>query len=413
MRTWAISAARRSHASGCALVFPACVLNYMGQGALILGDPKGATGNPFFQLAPGWAQLPMVFLAAAATVIASQAVISGAFSVTQQAARLGLPPPAADRAHLGADDRPDLRAVDQLGAPRRRAHTRRLLPDVQRARLRLRRGRDRHDHDHDAALLLPRPLALAQAALARRCPAAAALVSFDLLFLAANRTKILHGAWLPLVIALAVFTVLTTWQKGRGLVTKQRGHDEGQLRAFIEQLHELEPPLPRVPGTAVFLNRGKATAPLALRGNVEHNHVLHENVLILSVETRPRPHVPDNQRLAIDDLGYADDGITHVTARFGYMDKPDVPGLLPLIRAAGVDCGLDDGERLVLPLDDRAAPRRHARHEPVAEEPLPRDLPAHRRCRRVLPAPARAHGDHGLADRVLATLSNNLRAHVS
>ena len=174
-------------------------------------------------------------------------------------------------------------------------------------------------------------------------PAGAALVSFDLLFLAANAIKLLHGAWLPIVIAVAVFTILTTWAKGRELVTKQRRRDEGKLQAFIEELHALNPPLPRVPGTAVFLNRGKATAPLALRANVEHNHVLHENVLIVSIETRPRPHVPDKQLLAIDELGYTDDGITHVTSRFGYMDKPDVPGLLPLIRAAGIDCGLDEG----------------------------------------------------------------------
>ena len=104
----------------------------------------------------------------------------------------------------------------------------------------------------------------------------------------------------------------------------------------------MKPPLHRVPGTAVFLNRGKATAPLALRANVEHNEILHEDVLILSIETMPAPHVPEAERLQIDDLGYPDDGITHVTARFGYMDQTNVPGLLPLIRDAGPESPLPD-----------------------------------------------------------------------
>jgi KUP system potassium uptake protein len=105
----------------------------------------------------------------------------------------------------------------------------------------------------------------------------------------------------------------------------------------------MKPPLPRVPGTAVFLNRGKATAPLALRANVEHNHVLHRHTLILAVETMPMPHVPPAERITVDDLGYTDDQIFHVTARFGYMDRTDIPGLLPLIRATGAEgLGHDD-----------------------------------------------------------------------
>jgi KUP system potassium uptake protein len=105
----------------------------------------------------------------------------------------------------------------------------------------------------------------------------------------------------------------------------------------------MKPPLPRVPGTAIFLNRGKTTAPLALRANVEHNEILHQQVIILSVETRPVPHVPEAERLQIDDLGFRDDGIIHVTARFGYMDKTHIPGLLPLIRDAGVEGSSTDG----------------------------------------------------------------------
>jgi KUP system potassium uptake protein len=173
-------------------------------------------------------------------------------------------------------------------------------------------------------------------------PGAAILLAVDLLFFAANLTKLLSGAWLPLLIAIIAFTVLTTWQRGRELVTRQREHDEGSLREFVDRLHATKPPLPRVPGTAVFLNRGKDTAPLALRANVEHNQVLHEHVLILAIETMPVPHVPATGRITADDLGYKDDRIIHVTARFGYMDQTNVPGLLPLIREADIESPLDD-----------------------------------------------------------------------
>ena len=125
---------------------------------------------------------------------------------------------------------------------------------------------------------------------------------------------------------------------------RKRQRDEGPLQAFIDRLHDMRPPIQRVPGTAVFLNRGKATAPLALRANVEHNHVLHEYVLILSIETRPAPHIVAAERLTVDPLGHRDDRVTHVTVRYGYMDQIDVPALLPLIRKADVESPLNEGE---------------------------------------------------------------------
>jgi KUP system potassium uptake protein len=173
---------------------------------------------------------------------------------------------------------------------------------------------------------------------------AGGLLAVDLLFLAANLTKLVHGAWLPLLIAVVAFTVLTTWQRGRVLVTRQRERNEGSLRAFVDNLHERQPPLQRVPGTAVFLNRGKLTAPLAMRANVEHNHILHEHVVILSIETAPVPHIPVAERLVIDDLGYEDDGITHVGARFGYMDEPDVPEVMQLVREADIESPRSEDE---------------------------------------------------------------------
>jgi KUP system potassium uptake protein len=138
-----------------------------------------------------------------------------------------------------------------------------------------------------------------------------------------------------------VFTILTTWQRGRVLVTERRIREEGSLRSFVKELHGQRPPLQRVEGTAVFLNRGKTTTPLAMRANVEHNHILHEHVVILTLETLPVPHVPGEQRVAVDDLGFSDDGISHVAARFGYKDASNVPAVLPLAVAAGLECPLE------------------------------------------------------------------------
>jgi KUP system potassium uptake protein len=164
----------------------------------------------------------------------------------------------------------------------------------------------------------------------------------DLSFLAANLTKLLHGAWLPLLIGAIAYTVLMTWHRGRKLVTREREREEGPLRHFVDELHEMGPDkLVRVPGTAVFLNRDKTTAPLAMRATVEHNRSLHEHVVILSIETLPIPHLPDSKHLVVDDLGYADDGITHVEARFGFMDEADVPAVLRLIEERGIETPID------------------------------------------------------------------------
>jgi KUP system potassium uptake protein len=322
------------------LVFPACVLSYLGQGALILGDP-GTITSPFFLLAPGWARLPMVFLAAVATVIASQAVITGAFSVAHQAARLGYLPRL--RIAYTSEEQMGQIYVPWINWLLLVAVLTLVVTFKSSAALAFAFGMAVTGTITITTLLYfyvvryqwRRPLWIV-------APGAAILLTVDLLFFAANLTKLLSGAWLPLLIAITAFTVLTTWQRGRELVTRQREHDEGSLRKFVDQLHATKPPLPRVPGTAVFLNRGKDTAPLALRANVEHNHVLHEHVLILAVETMPVPHVPAAERITADDLGYKDDRIIHVTARFGYMDQTNVPGLLPLIREADIESPLDD-----------------------------------------------------------------------
>jgi KUP system potassium uptake protein len=324
------------------LVFPACILNYMGQGALILGNPSN-TSSPFFLLAPGWARLPMVFLAAIATVIASQAVITGAYSVAQQAARLGYLPRL--RIKYTSEE-----VVGQIYIP---FINWLLLVAVLTLVLTFRSSAAlayAYGTAVTGTITCTTLLFFYYARHQWRWPlwivlaGGGFLLAIDLLFFASNLTKLTHGAWLPLLIGIITFTILITWQRGRELVTKQRIHDEGPLPAFIEQLHAMKPPLPRVPGTAVFLNRGKDTAPLALRANVEHNHVLHKHVLILTVETKPAPHVPAAERITVDDLGYKDDRITHVAARFGYMDPQNIPALLPLIREADIERPLENEE---------------------------------------------------------------------
>ena len=322
------------------VVFPACILNYLGQGALILGHPA-TISNPFFLLAPGWARLPMVFLATVATVIASQAVITGAFSVAHQAARLGYLPRL--RIQYTSEQ-----IMGQIYIPWINWL---LLVSVLALVLAFRSSAAlayAYGTAVTGTITITTLLFFYYARHQWRTPlwivlaGGGALIAIDLLFLAANLTKLVHGAWLPLLIGITAFTILTTWQRGRELVTLQRVREEGPLPAFIDRLHAMKPPLHRVPGTAIFLNRGKATAPLALRANVEHNEILHEHVLILSIETTPAPHVPAEERLQIDDLGYKDDRIIHVTARFGYMDQTNVPGLVPLIRGAPIESPLHD-----------------------------------------------------------------------
>jgi KUP system potassium uptake protein len=321
------------------LVFPACILSYMGQGALILGDPDNVS-SPFFLLVPDWGRLPMVLLATAATVIASQAVITGAYSVASQAAQLGYLP-RLRIAHTSEE------TIGQIYVPWINWL---LMVSVLTLVFAF---------QSSTALAYAFGMAVTGtitittllffyvvrhqwgAPLWLVLVGGGALLLVDLLFLAANLTKLVHGAWLPLLIGITAFTIMTTWQRGRELVTRQREREEGSLRAFVDELHELEPPLPRIPGTAVFLNRGKETAPLAMRANVKHNRVLHEHVVIMSIETQPVPRVPVVDRLLIDDLGYSNDGITHVAAQFGYMDEPNIPGVLRLLETAEIERPVD------------------------------------------------------------------------
>ncbi|MFF3910253.1 potassium transporter Kup [Streptomyces sp. NPDC001848] len=321
------------------LVFPACILSYLGQGALILADSKNIR-SPFFLLVPEWGRLPMVLLATAATVIASQAVITGAYSVTSQAAQLGYLP-RLRIAHTSES------TIGQIYVPWINWL---LMVSVLTLVFAFRSSTAlafAFGMAVTGTITITTLLFFYVARAKWGTPTwliaigATVLLFVDLLFVAANLTKLIHGAWLPLLIGLTAFTVMTTWQRGRQLVTAERARLEGPLPEFIDDLRTEKVPTLRIPGTAVFLNRGKQTAPLAMRANVEHNHVRHDQVVILSLETKPVPRVPADQRIVVDDLGYRDDGIIHVTARFGYMETPDVPSTLAQLDPARTEGPLD------------------------------------------------------------------------
>ncbi len=307
-----------------AVVFPALTLNYLGQGALLLRDPA-AVANPFYLLAPGWARIPLVVLATLATVIASQAVVSGAYSMARQAIRLEVLPPLTVR-HTSR------RESGQIYVP---AVNWILMAGV--LVLMVTFGSSTalstaYGLAVTGTLLLTTALFLVLAHSAwhwpRRWLVLIGLVfgGTELAFFCANLTKIAHGGWLPLLLGALVVTIMLTWHRGRRLITARRAGTEGSLADFVERLHARPPA--RVPGTAVFPHPTKQTVPLALRANVEFNEVIHERVVIVSVIAENQPHVPRGERLDVDPLAHADDGIVHLSVRFGFHDDQDIPAAL-------------------------------------------------------------------------------------
>ena len=314
------------------VVLPALTLNYFGQGALVLRD-ESALGAPFFLLAPQWARIPIVLLATMATVIASQAVITGAFSVASQAAGLGYLPRLRIE-HTSAS------TIGQIYVPWINGFLMvavLILVFAFRSSAALAYA---YGMAVTGTITITTTLFFYYARTRWAWPlwvvlgGGGVLLLVDLMFFAANLTKLVHGAWLPLLIAIVAYVVMTTWQRGREIVTEAREKAEGPVRGFVESLRDRKPALVRTPGTAVFLNRGKRTTPLAMRANVEHNHALAKHAVIVWLVTEPVPRVPDSDRITVDDLGYSRDGIFHVVARFGYMERPNVPRALGLIDPA-------------------------------------------------------------------------------
>ncbi len=321
------------------IVFPALTLNYMGQGSLIIDQPS-AISNPFYLLLPDWAQVPMVLLATVATLIASQAVISGAFSVTRQAMQLGFLPRVAVR-HTSGE------TIGQVYVPAVNwtlfvAVVALVIGFGSSAKLATAYG-----IAVTGTLLVDSILFLVVVRLLWRKPVwmvvagVLGFVTVDLLFLAANATKILHGGWFPLLVGAVIFVVLTTWDRGRAEVTEARTKAEGPIDEFIEKMRAKTIPTPRLPGVAVYLNPTRESTPLALRVGVERIHALPEQVVIVTVETANAPYVPAAERVTFDDLGYADDGYSHINLRFGYLDEPRVADALALARRDSPGLGVD------------------------------------------------------------------------
>jgi KUP system potassium uptake protein len=311
-----------------AVALPSLLLCYFGQGALILHDPRTAA-NPFFHLTGHSLTLPLVVLATVATVIASQAVISGAFSLTQQAIQLGYLPRMSIR-HTSEDVRGQiyLPAINWLLYV---AIVGIVLGFGSSASLAAAYG-----IAVTGTMGTTSVLAYIVARRLWRWPTWLALLvvgpllAIDLTFFGSNLLKVHHGGWFPLLLGGALFVLMRTWNRGRKTVTERRIAEEGPLREFITRLGRYTPPLQTVPGTAIYLTSSTDTTPLALRINVEHNHIRHEQIVIFRAEILDVPHVSDDQRCAIDDLEDPTDRIVLVTARFGYRDRPDVPAALRL-----------------------------------------------------------------------------------
>ncbi len=311
------------------LVLPALVCNYLGQGALILNDPK-AVENPFYLMAPNWALMPMILLATAATVIASQAVITGAYSLTSQAIQLGLLP-RLEIIHTSSTQE------GQIFIPR---VTRVLLFGVL-ALVLLFRSSDNLANAYGIAvagtMVTTTALAFFVVWKLWRWPLWGALalvcgfLSIDIGFFIANLYKVLDGGWVPLTLGGAMFIVMWTWSRGSAILNAKTHRDSIPMADLIKMLQKSKPV--RVPGTAVFLSNDPTSAPSSLMHNLKHNKVLHERVVLLNVRTETTPRVAEVNRFEITPLS---SDFTLVTLHFGFMEQPHIPRALAAMRKAGL-----------------------------------------------------------------------------
>jgi KUP system potassium uptake protein len=310
------------------VVFPALLLNYFGQGALLIADPD-AIENPFYKLAPEWGLYPLVVLATMATVIASQALISGAFSLTMQATQLGYSPrvrirhtseteagqiyvPAINWALmlaciglvLGFRSSTNLAAAYGVAVTATMVITTVLFYVVARERM-----------------AWPRTKAIAVCGV---------FLVIDLGFLGANLFKIPYGGWFPLVVGAIVFTMLTTWRKGRELVAERLRRNKIALTDFAANIRATPPT--RVTGDAVYLYSSPDQTPPSLAANLRHNHALHERVIVLSIVTEKIPRVEDEDRVDIIELG---DGLFRLVGHYGFLEDPNIPDLFDSAASRG------------------------------------------------------------------------------
>jgi KUP system potassium uptake protein len=310
------------------VVLPALTINYLGQGALVLADPK-AIENPFFLLYPSWALLPMVILATAATVIASQAVITGAYSLTRQAIQLGLLPRLEIRhtseSLAGQIYMPRVNLLLLLGVL--------LLVALFRSSSALASAYGIAVTGTMVVTALMAIIVIRKVWGWRLVAALALMLPFlfvDMIFLAANLLKVAEGGWMPLALGAVVMALMYTWRRGSRLLVLKTRKQETPLEFLVANL-EKKPPQ-RVPGTAVFLTSDPAFAPTALLHSLKHYKVLHEKNVILTVETADAPRVDADERVRIEPLG---ETFSRVVLRFGFMEEPNVPRALAIARKHG------------------------------------------------------------------------------
>jgi KUP system potassium uptake protein len=310
------------------LVFPALVLNYFGQAAVLLHNPA-ALEHPFYRLAPEWSLYPLVVLASIATIIASQAVISGAFSLTRQAIQLGYLPRLEVR-HTSEQEIGQVYVPPINGA---------LLIAVVILVLGFRSSGNlgaAYGIAVSGMMAITTGLAFLYMrsrgwSLAIAVPVFAAFGFIDLTFFSANLLKIREGGWFPIAVAVIVFTIMATWWRGRRLLAELRARDALPLHQFVESLRPEKPA--RVPGTAIFMTRDLGRVPVALLHALKHYKVLHKRVVMMQVETEDVPHVSEEQRLEIHELG---SGFFTIRVRYGFMDQPNVVRALAQCRIGGL-----------------------------------------------------------------------------
>jgi len=316
------------------LVLPALLLNYFGQAAILFRDPSAE--QPFFMLAPTWALLPLVGLATIAAIIASQALISGAFSLTRQAIQLGYAP-RLDVEHTSSHEMgqvyvPQVNAALAVGT---------ILIVV--------------GFETSSALAAAYGIAVTMTMvitaillhvvaterwnwpLWATAAVTAVFLSIDLAFFGANLLKVVQGGWLPLIVGTFIFTLMTTWKTGRRIMAERITARAVPLTDFMAGV-TATPPI-RVPGTAVFMTAQPRGTPPALAHNLRYNKILHEHVVVLTVTTAPIPYVSEDDRVTVEVLGH---GIYNVRVRYGFMQDPNVPETLVEARAKGVTVDIED-----------------------------------------------------------------------
>jgi KUP system potassium uptake protein len=317
------------------LVLPALMLNYFGQGALVLTNPEAAR-QPFYLLAPSWALLPMVVIATLAAIIASQALISGAFSLTRQAIQLGYAP-RLDVEHTSSS------TMGQVYVPQVNwalAICTILIVLGFRTSSNLASA-----YGVAVTMTMVITALLLHVVMTERWKWAAWLawtvtlifLFVDAAYLAANLLKVIQGGWLPIVVAIFGFTLMTTWKTGRRLVADRLTARAFPIEDFMKAVTEV-PPV-RVPGTAVFMTAAPRGTPPALAHNLRYNKVLHEYVVVLTVTTAPTPHVNDEDRITVQSLGA---GISNVRVQYGFMEDPNVPEALERGRTLGLHMDAED-----------------------------------------------------------------------